>query len=200
MINNIYIFNESKEVSKERSNLGIVGENKYETLKFTFEEFVDGIGTLEIQRANSEKAYIILEKEEDCYLLEVKNSLLTIEGEITMQLVIRQENNVVFKSEEFRMQVLKAIEATTEIPDEYETWDSTLAAKIIEIDNKLEDMTDLEEDLENKVETGYFKGDKGDSGIVTFELENGDLIAIAEDEETARNYSIENGNLILEVE
>lgn len=200
MINNIYIFNESKEVSKERSNLGIVGENKYETLKFTFEEFVDGIGTLEIQRANSEKAYIILEKEEDCYLLEVKNSLLTIEGEITMQLVIRKENNVVFKSEEFTMQVLKAIEATTEIPDEYETWDSTLAAKIIEIDNKLEDMTDLEEDLENKVETGYFKGDKGDSGIVTFELENGDLIAIAEDEETARNYSIENGNLILEVE
>lgn len=200
MINNIYIFNESKEVSKERSNLGIVGENKYETLKFTFEEFVDGIGTLEIQRANSEKAYIILEKEEDCYLLEVKNSLLTIEGEITMQLVIRQENNVVFKSEEFTMQVLKAIEATAEIPDEYETWDSTISAKIIEIDNKLEDMTDLEEDLENKVETGYFKGDKGDSGIVTFELENGDLIAIAEDEETARNYSIENGNLILEVE
>ena len=66
MINNIYIFNESKEVSKERSNLGIVGENKYEALKFTFEEFVDGIGTLEIQREKSEKAYIILEKEEDC--------------------------------------------------------------------------------------------------------------------------------------
>ena len=108
--------------------------------------------------------YIILEKEEDCYLLEVKNSLLSLEGEIIMQLVVRMADNKVFKSVEFSMQVFKAIEATTEIPDEYETWDSTLAAKILEIDSKLEDMTELEQDLEDKVQSGYFKGQDGEDG------------------------------------
>lgn len=167
MIKNIKINNLTHKVimKKEDRFVGIKGENKYETLKFTFEdEFLNGEGILEIQKPNSQKEYIILEKEEDCYLLEIKNSLLNVEGEITMQLVVRLTDNRVFKSVEFTMQVLKAIEATTEIPDEYETWDSTLAAKILEIDSKLEDMTDLEQDLEEKRESGYFKGEKGDTG------------------------------------
>lgn len=167
MIKNIKINNLTHKVimKKEDRFIGIKGENKYETLKFTFEdEFLNGEGILEIQKPNSQKEYIILDKEEDCYLLEVKNSLLNLEGEITMQLVIRLTDNKVFKSVEFTMQVLKAIEATTEIPDEYETWDSTLAAKILEIDSKLSEITSLEEDLTDKVESGYFKGDKGDTG------------------------------------
>lgn len=167
MIKNITINNLTKKVvmKKEDRFLGVKGENKYETLKFTFEDnFLDGEGILEIQKPNSQKEYIILEKEEDCYLLEVKNSLLNFEGEIIMQLVVRMTDNRVFKSVEFSMQVLKAIEATTEIPDEYETWDSTLAAKILEIDSKLEEVTALEEDLEDKVESGYFKGEDGEDG------------------------------------
>ena len=167
MIKNIKINNLTHKVimKKEDRFLGVKGENKFETLKFTFEdEFLNGEGILEIQRSNSQKEYIILDKEEDCYLLEVKNSLLNLEGEITMQLVVRLTDNKVFKSVEFTMQVLKAIEATTEIPDEYETWDSTLAAKILEIDSKLEEVTSLEEDLNSKVENGYFKGEKGDTG------------------------------------
>lgn len=167
MIKEIKINNLTNKVimKKEDRFLGVKGENKYETLKFVFEDiFLNGEGILEIQKPNSQKEYIILEKEEDCYLLEVKNSLLNFEGEIIMQLVVRMTDNIVFKSVEFSMQVLKAIEATTEIPDEYETWDSTLAAKILEIDSKLEEITALEEDLEDKVESGYFKGEKGDTG------------------------------------
>lgn len=167
MIKNITIDNLTKKVkiNKEDRILGVKGENKYETLKFIFEDdFLDGEGILEIQKPNSQKEYIILEKEGDCYLLEVKNSLLNFEGEIIMQLVVRMTDNRVFKSVEFSMQVLKAIEATTEIPDEYETWDSTLAAKILEIDSKLEEVTALEEDLEDKVESGYFKGQDGEDG------------------------------------
>ena len=167
MIKEIKINNSTNKVimKKEDRFLGIKGENKYETLKFIFEDdFLDGEGILEIQKTNSQKEYIILEKEEDCYLLEVKNSLLSLEGEIIMQLVVRMTDNRVFKSVEFSMQVLKAIEATTEIPDEYETWDSTLAAKILEIDSKLEEVTSLEEDLEDKVESGYFKGQDGEDG------------------------------------
>ena len=167
MIKEIKINNSTKKVvmKKEDRFLGVKGENKYETLKFIFEDnFLDGEGILEVQKPNSQKDYIILDKEEDCYLLEVKNSLLSVEGEIIMQLVVRMTDNRVFKSVEFSMQVLKAIEATTEIPDEYETWDSTLATKILEIDNKLEEVTDLEEDLEDKVQSGYFKGQDGEDG------------------------------------
>ena len=169
MIKEIKINNLTHKVimKKEDRFIGIKGENKYETLKFTFEdEFLNGEGILEIQKPNSQKEYIILDKEEDCYLLEVKNSLLNLEGEITMQLVVRLTDNKVFKSVEFTMQVLKAIEATTEIPDEYETWDSTLAAKILEIDSKLEDITDLKRDLEEKRDNGYFRGEKGETGQI----------------------------------
>ena len=75
MIKEIKINNSTKKVvmKKEDRFLGVKGENKYETLKFTFEDnFLDGVGILEIQKPNSQKEYIILEKEEDCYLLEVK--------------------------------------------------------------------------------------------------------------------------------
>lgn len=173
MIKEIKINNSTKKVkiNKEDRFLGVKGENKYETLKFIFEDdFLDGEGILEVQKPNSQKEYIILDKEEDCYLLEVKNSLLNFEGEIIMQLVVRMTDNRVFKSVEFSMQVLKAIEATTEIPDEYETWDSTLAAKILEIDSKLEEVTALEEDLEDKVQSGYFKGEDGEDGKSAYEI------------------------------
>lgn len=187
MIKEIKINNSTKKVimKKEDRFLGVKGENKYETLKFTFEDnFLDGEGILEIQKPNSQKEYIILEKEEDCYLLEVKNSLLNFEGEIIMQIVVRMTDNRVFKSVEFSMQVLKAIEATTEIPDEYEIWDSVLAAKILEIDNKIDEVTDLEEDLEDKVESGYFKGQDGEdatiNGYNSIELVAGENIRITQ--------------------
>lgn len=211
MIKNIKINNLTHKVimNKNERFIGIKGENKFETLKFTFEdEFLNGEGILEIQKPNSQKEYIILDKEEDCYLLEVKNSLLTLEGEITMQLVVRLPNNKVFKSVEFTMQVLKAIEATAEIPDEYETWDSTLAAKILEIDSKLEEVTALEQDLEEKVQSGYFKGEKGDTGepgqngakgtdgfsptVQTQTVENGVQVAIT-DANSFHTFTILNG-------
>lgn len=151
MIKEIIINNLTHKVimKKEDRLLGVKGENKFETLKFIFEDiFLNGEGILEIQKPNAQKEYIILEKEEDCYLLEVKNSLLNVEGEITMQLVVRTTDNRVFKSVEFTMQVLKAIEATEEIPDEYKTWDAILAEKILEINKKLEELNSLEDTLD----------------------------------------------------
>ena len=55
MIKDIKINNSTKKVvmKKEDRFLGIKGENKYETLKFIFEEdFLDGEGILEIQKPN----------------------------------------------------------------------------------------------------------------------------------------------------
>ena len=151
MLNKIKINNKTREVKKYNDILGILGENKFETLKFTFDEFVDGIGTLALEKLDTEgnlkKYFIELEKGEECYLLEVKNSLLDVAGTITMQLIVRKEDHVVFKSLDFQMTVLNAIEATEEIPDEYETWDAILAEKILEINKKMEDLSKLESTL-----------------------------------------------------
>ena len=74
------------------------------------------------------------------------------------------ENLEVFKSKTFNMKVLEEIEGAQEIPEQYPTWQQLANQKIIEMNNKITEVTALEEDLEDKVQNGYFKGDKGDTG------------------------------------
>ena len=167
MINEIIVKNESRDVFLEREILGISGENKFETLQFNLDKFIDGEALLRVERKEDNgtaKYEIAVEKGDNCYTLEVLSSLLAYKGTIKLQLVIMQENLEVFKSKYFNMKVLEAIEAGEEIPEQYPTWQQLASQKIIEINNKLEEVTALEEDLEDKVESGYFKGDKGDTG------------------------------------
>ena len=167
MINKIYIETESRNVYPERDILGISGENKFETLQFNLDSFIDGQALLRVERKETNgtaKYEIAVEKGDNCYTLEVLSSLLEYKGTIKLQLVIMQENLEVFKSKYFNMKVLEEIEGTQEIPEQYPTWQQLANQKIIEIDSKIEEVTELEEDLENKVESGYFKGEKGDTG------------------------------------
>lgn len=167
MINKIYIETESRNVYPERDMLGISGENKFETLQFNLDNFIDGQALLRVERKEDNgtaKYEIAVEKGDNCYTLEVLSSLLAYKGTIKLQLVIMQENLEVFKSKYFNMKVLEAIEAGEEIPEQYPTWQQLASQKIIEINNKIDEVTELEQDLENKVQSGYFKGDKGDTG------------------------------------
>lgn len=54
-------------------------------------------------------------------------------------------------------------------------------------------------DEESEYHYVNLKGEKGDSGIVTFKIENGCLIATSENTETIQNYSIQDGCLILTI-
>lgn len=167
MINKIYIETESRNVYPEKDMLGISGENKFETLQFNLDKFIDGQALIRIERketSGTAKYEITVQKENNCYTLEVLSSLLMYKGLIKMQLVIMNENLEVFKSKTFNMKVLEEIEGTQEIPEQYPTWQQLANQKIIEIDSKIEEVTELEEDLEDKVESGYFKGEKGDTG------------------------------------
>lgn len=167
MINKIYIETESRNVYPERDMLGISGENKFETLQFNLDKFIDGQALIRVERketSGTAKYEIAVQKEDNCYTLEVLSSLLMYKGLIKMQLVIMQENLEVFKSKTFNMKVLEEIEGAQEIPEQYPTWQQLANQKIIEIDNKLSEITSLEEDLNSKVENGYFKGEKGDTG------------------------------------
>ena len=107
----------------DKAVLGISGENLQGKIIFNFEEFVDGVAWLEIEKETGEKGYIQMTKENETYTLEIKSSLLNQAGYLYMQLRITQDENVngipVFKSKKFYVEVLNAINATATIEDDY---------------------------------------------------------------------------------
>lgn len=130
MVNNINIYTESRQVYRDKEILGISGENGYETLQFNLDNFIRGQGILEIEKIDKEgniKKYCIeLAKGENCYMLEVKSSLLDVTGDVRMQLVINQENEEIFKSNIFTLKVKEAINAEETILEQYPSWKEEL--------------------------------------------------------------------------
>ena len=149
MINKIKVYTKSRNVYAEKDVLGISGENDVETLEFVLDSAVEGEAYIELEKLDTsgekQRYFIKLDKKDDSYVLKVKSSLLDVIQDIKMQLVIRQGDNQVFKSKEFEMQVLTAINATSTIPEQYPTWIEQLEQKIQEIDDKLAETTQLEE-------------------------------------------------------
>lgn len=119
--------------------IGVDGENLQKNLIFQFtDEFVDGIGRLEFE-INDEKNYILLEKKENTYFVPIK-SFLTKEGQISMQLVVTEEESEegipVFKSKTFNIYCSNSILAEIEQPDEYPDWIETANQNMIKM-NKI---------------------------------------------------------------
>lgn len=178
MINKIRINNKTRGLKQYNEVLGLLGENKYETLRFTFDEFIDGFATLIVKKhdtqGNLQNYFINLTKEDESYTLEVQNSLLDVAEEITMQLIVENENRLIFKTLPFKMEVLEAMEAEQEIPEQYPTWEQSLIQKYLQVDNKLTEITALEQDLESKRDNGYFDGEDGKSAYQIW-LEEGNV-------------------------
>ncbi len=158
---NIVINKNTRQVILSKSVIGNDGENLQENLIFSFsDQFVDGTARLEIVKPNQEKSYIMLTKVDETYQLPIK-SIITKGGKINMQLVITEgtdnEEIPIFKSNVFYMVVNSSINAEIEEPEEYSEWIDIANTKLNEIDYALDD-------LQDKVDSGYFKGDKGDKG------------------------------------
>ena len=120
---NIKVLSNSMVILNDKAVLGISGENLQGKIIFNFEEFVDGVAWLEIEKETGEKGYIQMTKENETYTLEIKSSLLSSPGYLYMQLRITQDENVsgipIFKSKKFYVEVLNAINATATIEDDY---------------------------------------------------------------------------------
>ena len=134
----IKIYKDSS-VYTENGTLGINYENIQGKLVFEFvDEFVDGTAYLEFER-KFEKGLIPMNKVGKTYEIEIKSSLLKEIGNIELQLRITQDevpNGIpVYKSKVFTLEVLDAINATSEIPDEYPEWIDLANEKIKEMDN-----------------------------------------------------------------
>lgn len=197
-------------------SLGINGENLGGQIivEFFNGEFVNGAARLDIQRGN-ETGYVEMTKDAETktYRLEIKTSLLAVVGIIKMQVNITQtkkgEEAPVFKSKVFELNVEESIETSAVIPEEYPTWIQTANAKIAEMDALMDDM-------EQKVESGYFNGKDGKDGkdgangadgangkdgalYVGMDVVNGELI-LTETENNAVDFEItDGGNLVIKL-
>lgn len=218
MANDIIISVNAKtgEIYKSAPVLGINGENVTGQIivEFFNGAFVDGTAKLDIQRGE-ETGYVEMTKDAvtKTYRLEIKSSLLAVVGIIKMQVNITQtkkgEEIPVFKSKVFELNVEESIEASAVIPEEYPTWIETANAKIAE-------MNALMDDMEQKVESGYFNGKDGKDGkdgangadgangkdgalYVGIDVVNGDLI-LTETENNAVAFEItDGGNLTIKL-
>lgn len=132
-----------RTVIPAKTFIGNDGENLQTKLIFTFlDEFIDGVGRLEVL-IDDEKSYIPLVKENESYYLPIKN-VMTKVGNIELQLVITEAENEfgipLYKSDIFKLYCKDSINAVEEAPEGYDLWIDIANAKIIEIDEKIEEV------------------------------------------------------------
>lgn len=154
--------------------LGLKAENLQNELTFSFQDnFVNGSARLEVEFTNGSKFIITeLTKIGETYIMPIKSSLLA-NGDITMQLVITEageEGSIpIFKSKKFIMMVADSINASTELPDEYETLYDRIQEAIAETQN-----LDLDvERVEDGVEVTITKKDGSTKEVEIKDGENG---------------------------
>jgi len=118
--------------------LGLNAENLQSNLVFEFDgEFVNGSPRVEVEKDGNKYIITDVTRVNDTYVMEIKSSLLTTDT-INMQLVITEagDNEIpIFKSKQFYLFVGESINASTEIPDEYETLYDEIQEKIAEVNN-----------------------------------------------------------------
>lgn len=164
MQNNIYIDTKTRNIkSREHNFLGIAGEHKIEQIVFKLSAFIVGEAILEIQKYNKEnkieKYFINLERQEESYIFNVKNSLLDVAKPIKMQLHITTANEEVFKSKIFEMQVYEAIDATETVPEQYEEWIDVANSAIAKM-SELEQTISKNEKQRQEAETNRTNSEK----------------------------------------
>lgn len=172
----ISVSRETREVNLSKTALGLDGENLQENLVFKFiDEFVDGQARLEYN-IDENKNYIILDKEDDSYVLPVKN-ILTKEGQVFFQLVITdgtdEDSIPVFKSNQFYLIVRESINAVTEAPEGYELWIEKVNVKLNQIDKALEEVANLDIDAEKLEDTATVTITKKDGTQKSVEIKDG---------------------------
>lgn len=119
----IYVNPTNGFITKDQSVVGMSGENLQGRIIFTFPygKFIDGVAWLEFERG-TEKGYLLMDKVENTYQLEILSSLLNETGRINFQLRITEEKDEktpIFKSNIFYLEVKESINATSTIEDDY---------------------------------------------------------------------------------
>lgn len=194
----IEIERETGMVYLDKTLLGRDKENLQEMLYFTFRDGIfNGTGRLEYKLPNGESHFVLLETNGIDYYLPIKNVLLE-NGHIEMQFVLTEseteEGIPVFKSNIFTLYCKESINAVEEQPSDYELWIETANAKLAEIDDAIEQTSNLDIDIEKVGHTttitltdkeGNTKSVNVNDGIEK-EIIGGTNISVEEDENTIK--------------
>ena len=144
--------------------LGYEGENNANKLIFEFTDgFIDGLAVLKVERGET-KGTIDLVKVEETYELEVKSSLLAVQGDIKFQFVITEPDGTITKYDPFIMTVKDALDADGELPEEYPSWQEIIATELAKVEKATENANKVAEELIEAKENGEFNGRDGIDG------------------------------------
>lgn len=168
----IKVNTENRQVYFNDNFLGVNAENLQSDLIFEFDgEFVNGSPRVEVELDGSKYIITEISKVGNTYVMPIKSSLLTT-TQIYMQLVITESGDSeipIFKSRRFYLIVEESINASTELPDEYEQWIDIANTKLNQVDNLNIEMQDSVVTITRKDGTQYSENVKGDSYVITTE-------------------------------
>ena len=172
----------TRKVKLNKGLIGLNGENLQGNIIVDFtdkSEFVEGTASFEVvQKGERYTLNMTADGRNKVYKLPIKASLLRYACDLTCQVVITQAGTAdgvpIFKSETFKLVCLEAVNATSTIPDEYPTWEESANEKLAQVDTAITRAENISADLENKVASDYYKGDKGDKGDQGDKGDNGD--------------------------
>ena len=129
MIKTIKVYRDSRILENgtlDTLGLAIKNDNNFDILRFKFDEFVDGVGSLltTLEDDNNEKVAFPLTKneEENSYDLVITREIAST-NELEFQLLITYEDDVVWHSRIAKLQILNALDVGTgEMPTTIENW------------------------------------------------------------------------------
>lgn len=192
----ITLTTETRRCINPNTFLGYEGENNANKLIFEFTDgFIDGLAVLKVERGET-KGTIDLVKVEETYELEVKSSLLAVQGDIKFQFVITEPDGTITKYDPFIMAVKNALDEDGELPEEYPSWQEIIATELAKVEKATENANKVAEDLIEAQENGEFNGKNGVSPMAKVErISNGAKITVTDinGTTTAEVYDGEDG-------
>ena len=140
----INVNSENNKFKIDNKILGITSENLQGKIIFKPEPFVDGVCRLYVDGKGS----ILMDKQEDCYTVNILSSLLTEDSlDICFKITEPEiEDGIpIFCSKIMHFRVLETIESSSTIPEDYPSWEQVLdsmMAKIEQMESDAEDRLD----------------------------------------------------------
>ena len=142
-----------KELKEKTVPIGREGENEYTVVSIdcaeVYEEYPAAVASMKVQNPNKVIYPVVIERSGNDIIWTVKASDLTVKGDGRFQLTFT-EGTVIHKTVIGRTLILKSLVADGPVPEAVEDW--------------IDEATELMEDMEEKRDSGYFKGDPGDPG------------------------------------
>ena len=135
----------------DNKTLGITSENLQGKIIFKPEPFVDGTCRMYINGRGS----ILMDKEEDCYTVNILSSLLT-EDSLDVCFKITEpetEDGIpIFCSKIMKFKVLETIDSSSTIPEDYPSWEQVLDSMMAQIEQMEEDAEDRLDEVVGQIQ------------------------------------------------